>query len=78
MIALGDRRRRQPGLDDDPAASDANTIARQNPTHDLDGAAVKNSTLHPLHPGDASIPILRSRDPAETHSGVRGMAPMRQ
>jgi hypothetical protein len=40
-----------------PAANDANTIPRQNPTHDPDAAPLKNATLHPLHPGDAFIPI---------------------
>ena len=50
-----------------PAANDANTIARQNPTHGLNADADKNRTLHPLHSGDASIPF----------SGFRPFGPWR-
>jgi hypothetical protein len=50
----------------------ANTIAR---THNLHADAHKNCTLHPLHSGDASIPIADFRPldpggPAEIHSRV--------
>jgi hypothetical protein len=41
-------------------AVNANTIPRINPAHDLDADVDKNCTLHPLHSGDALIPIFTS------------------
>jgi hypothetical protein len=66
-----------------PAANDANTIARQNPTHDLDADADKSRTLHPMHSGEASIPFsgFRPLDRgglAEIHSPVTRMGQMRR
>jgi hypothetical protein len=66
-----------------PAANDANTIARQNPTLGLNAEADKNRTLHPLHFGDGFIPFSRFRPfgasgPIQIHVPMTRMDQMRR